>query len=583
MIPKNPFAFCRIPQIVVTALMALLIQTFARAEVRLPAVFSDHMILQRDIQTPFWGWAEPGEEVTVNFGGQSAKTITDRDGKWKVYLGKLGANPTSQVLTVSGKNTLKFMDVLVGDVWICAGQSNMGLYLGECDNASTEVPQANDPLLRILTVEERTSIVPDVDVTLWNGKKWRLCTPESANQFSGVGYFFGRELRRHTGIPIGLISSLHGGSQAQLWSSLDSIGKNIDADSEFKDWLAKREIVLDDYPQKLAAYLPLKQKYDVEMSRYWNEVENAPEFVAKMKLWEEERKIATAQGKVPPSRPEPSQPSPIAPNAPDGGPYSNFMVGNLYNAMIAPLMPFAIKGVIWYQGESNCGNSKQYRVLFPIMIADWRDKWGQGSFPFLFVQLPNINKPATEPVQENDLWPGIREAQALATSIPNTGMATIIDVGDPYEVHGKDKIDVGVRLSLVARCLVYGENVTYSGPTYDSMAVEGNKILISFKHARDGLIIGAPPWTPSGIIPPVSNELKGFAIAGSDKKWVWGHARINGDKVVVSSPQVPHPVAVRYGWADNPCCNLYNIEKLPATPFRTDNWETFSNQQTALN
>jgi sialate O-acetylesterase len=319
------------------------------------------------------------------------------------------------------------------------------------------------------------------------------------------------------------------------------------------------------------------------MTQYWNNVENAPEFVAKKKLWEEQRKVALGQGKLPPPRPEPSQPGPTAPDAPDGGPYSSFMVGNLYNAMIAPLMPFAIKGVIWYQGESNCNNSRQYRTLFPILIADWREKWGQGNFPFLFVQLPNINKPATGPVQDTDQWPGIREAQAMATTLPDTGMATIIDVGDPYEVHGRDKIDVGVRLSLVARHLVYGEDIVYAGPSYDAMALEGNKIRISFKHTGSGLMIGAPPWTPSGIIPPVAGELKGFAIAGSNKKWVWAQARINGDQVIVSSDQVVHPVAVRYGWADNPPCNLYNREKLPAAPFRTDDWEPSFPQPSARN
>lgn len=583
MIPKHPFAFGGVMQIVAAVSMMFVIPAFARAEVKVPAIFSDHMVLQRDIRIPVWGWADAGEEVTVTFGDQSAKTITDSDGRWKVCLEKVGANATSQTLTVSGKNTIKFTDVLVGDVWVCSGQSNMGVYLGECDNADSEVPNANDPWLRILTVEERTSIKPEEDVKLWNGKRWRLCTPEAANQFSGVGYFFGRELRKHLTIPIGLISSLYGGSQAQLWTSLEAIGKNIDADPEFKDWRAKREAVLDKYPQKLAEYLPAKEKYDAEMTRYWNEVENAPEFVARKKVWEEENKVAREQGKIPPPRPQPSQPRPTAPAPPDGGPYNSFMVGNLYNAMISPLMPYAIKGVIWYQGESNCNNSKQYRVLFPIMITDWREKWGQGNFPFLFVQLPNISKPATEPVQTNDRWPGVRDAQAKAMSLPNTGMATIIDVGDPDDVHGKDKIDVGVRLSLIARHLVYGEDIVYTGPTYDSMKVEGNKVWITFKNTGGGLAIGAPPWSPSGRIPPVASELKGFAIAGPDQKWVWAQARINRDQVVVSSDQAPNPVAVRYGWADNPPCNLYNKEKLPATPFRTDDWEAYPPPRTARN
>jgi sialate O-acetylesterase len=249
------------------------------------------------------------------------------------------------------------------------------------------------------------------------------------------------------------------------------------------------------------------------------------------------------------------------------------MVGNLYNAMIAPLIPYAIKGVIWYQGESNCNNSKQYRVVFPIMITDWREKWGQGNFPFLFVQLPNINKPATGPVQGEDRWPGVRDAQAKAMSVPNTGMATIIDVGDPDEVHGKDKIDVGVRLSLVARHLVYGEDIVYTGPTYDSMKVEGNSIRISFKSIGGGLMLGAPPWTANGKPVPPPDELTGFGIAGADKKWIWAKAEIDGNTAVVFSDAVPAPVAVRYGWVNNPDCDLYNKEGLPASPFRTDDWD----------
>jgi sialate O-acetylesterase len=582
MIPKHPFTFEGVMEIVAASIM-FVAPEFARAEIKLPANFSDHMVLQRDIQIPVWGWADAGEEVTVTFGDQRAKTITDNDGRWKVYLARVGANSTSQTLTVTGRNAITFTDVLVGDVWLCSGQSNMGVYLSECDNAGSELPKANDPLLRILTVEERTSIKPELDVKLWNGKPWRLCTPETAYKFSGVAYFFGRELRKHLGIPIGLISSVHGGSQAQLWTSVEAIGKNIDAEPEFKVWRAKREAVLGNYSQKLAAYLPAKEKYDVESTRYWNEVENASEFVARKKVWEDECKAAREQGKIPPRRPEPSQPRPTAPESPDGGPYNNFMVGNLYNAMIAPLIPYAIKGVIWYQGESNCDNSKRYRVVFPIMIADWRQKWGQGNFPFLFVQLPNIGPLATEPVQDQDRWPGIREAQTKALLLPNTGMATIIDVGDPDDVHGKDKMDVGVRLSLIARHLVYGEDIVHTGPTYASMKVEGKQVLITFGNTGSGLVIGSPPWTPSGNLPPIASELKGFAIAGSDQKWIWAKARINGDQVIVSSDHVPHPVAVRYGWADNPPCNLYNKAKLPAAPFRTGDWKPVSPSRTARN
>ncbi|SPE62748.1 conserved exported hypothetical protein [Verrucomicrobia bacterium] len=582
MIENNLSTFWRPIRLPVAAAALLSVAFCARAEIRLPAMFSDHMVLQRDIQIPVWGWADQGEKVTVQFGSQTVSTTANRDGKWKIYLQKRQANAVSQTLTVSGRNNIRFTDVLVGDVWVCSGQSNMGLYLGECDNASTEVPNAHDPLLRLLKVEERTCITPEADVKLWNGKKWQVCAPETANQFSGVAYFFGRELRLHIGIPIGLISSTYGGTRAQLWISRDAIERNLGRDPEFKTWLAERQTVLSEYSKKVKEYLPKKEKYDAEMLRYWNEVQT-PEYLARVEAWEQDSRIAREQGKVRPPRPEPSMPKPEAPEPPDKGPYNDFMVGNVYNAMIAPLTPYAIKGVIWYQGESNCGKSKQYRTLFPILIQDWREEWKEGDFPFLFVQLPNINKPATKPVQDEDPWPGIREAQSMALRLPNTGMATIIDVGDPDDVHGKDKLDVGNRLSLVARRRVYGENIVCCGPTFDSFTVEGSKVSIAFKNVGGGLMIGAPPWSPLGGIPSPADSLKGFAVASSDRRWVWAHAQIDGDRVVVSSDQVPHPVAVRYGWADNPPCNLYNKERLPATPFRTDNWEPALPTRTALN
>ena len=555
-------------------ILAIAISSSAQADVKLSALFSDHMVLQRGMKMPIWGWADPNEEITVTFGTSHATTKAGSDGKWKVYLDPSEANAQPQTLTVVGKNSVKFTDILVGDVWVCSGQSNMGLYVGECSNAAEELPKARDPLLRMFTVSEHTDIHPQEDVVPWPGAKtWEVSSPESASHFSGVGYFFGRELRKSLQIPIGLLRSVQGGSKAQLWISVGAIEKQIDADPEFKDWMEKRKQTLEAYPQRLAEYLPLKAQLEKDIKRWNNEVRNAPEFQEKMKLWEEDRKKCAAEGKPYPPRPQPSEPRPKGPDSPDGGPYSKFMVGNLYNAMIAPLTPFAIKGVIWYQGESNDDNSKQYHTLFPILIKDWREKWGQGNFPFLFVQLPNIRKPATEPVQNGDHWPVLREAQAKALSLPNTGMATTIDIGDPYDVHGKDKIDVGVRLSRVARHLVYGENIVFTGPAYDSMNIKGNKAFIHFKNAGSGLVIDAAPWTPSGKLPEVASELKGFAIAGEDKKWEWARAEIQGDQVVVSSERVPHPVAVRYGWADNPPCNLYNKEKLPAAPFRTDDWD----------
>jgi sialate O-acetylesterase len=242
----------------------------------------------------------------------------------------------------------------------------------------------------------------------------------------------------------------------------------------------------------------------------------------------------------------------------------------LYNGMIAPLIPYAIKGAIWYQGESNAGNGLEYQTLFPRMISGWREKWNQGDFPFLYVQLANFMAPQVKSSEGG--WAELREAQLKTLSLPNTGMAVIIDIGDAHDIHPKDKIDVGLRLALAAKHVAYKQDLVYSGPIYDSMKIEGNKIRLTFKDTGSGLQMSASPWTPTGVPVPAPTELTGFAIAGADQNWVWAKAQIDGNSVVVSSDQVPSPVAVRYGWASNPPCNLYNKEGLPASPFRTDDW-----------
>jgi sialate O-acetylesterase len=546
----------------------------AWADVRVPAMFSDHMVLQRDSRAAVWGWADAGEAVTVTFGGRSMKTTADGNGKWRVELGRMAANAAGQTLTVAGKNTVQFSDVLVGDVWVCSGQSNMGIQVGETWNAADVLPKTSDASLRLLRLSASTSLKPldDVKPSSGKGRGWVVSEPDSAKVFTAVGYFFGKELRRDLGIPIGLIESDQGGSMAQLWTSVDAIEKNVDADPEFKDWLVKRQAVVDAYPEKMKEYVPAMAAYDQAMKHWWNDVQNTPDAIAKRAHWDIDNKKARAEGKPPLPRLQPSEPRPTPPVAPDGGPYSNFMVGTLYNAMIAPLTPYSIKGITWYQGESNDKNAKQYGVLFPIMIKDWRAHWGERDIPFLFVQLPNINKPATEPVATKGFWAGMREAQEEALKLPMTGMATTIDVGDPYDVHGKDKFDVGYRLGLVGRHVAYGEKFVWRGPVYESMKVKKGSIEITFDNVGGGLVIGAAPWTPANKPAVLESELKGFAIAGDDRVWYYADARIVGKKVELSSKDVAHPVAVRYGWADNPPCNLYNVEKLPATPFRTDRW-----------
>lgn len=469
----------------------------APSVLKLPSLFSDHMVLQRDQPVPVWGEAAPDEEVTVTFGKASARTTADAAGKWKVALEKSAANVEPQTLTVAGRTTIRFTDVVVGDVWLCSGQSNMGLYLSECHNAATELPKAGDPLLRLFRVSERQTLRPQSEVPLWNDRRWVLSSPAESGTFSGVAYFFGRELRRSLNVPIGLINASFGGTMAQLWIDEDVFARNLDADPDFKVWLGKRKEMAAAHPDKL-------------------------------------------------------------PDGREFGAGTPFMVGVLYNAMIAPLQPFTIKGVAWYQGESNEANPKQYRTLLRLLITDWRAKWGQGDFPFLLVQLPNLRPPATAPVQNDDRWVWIREAQSKTLDVPNTGMAVTIDLGDANDVHPKNKMDVGVRLARVARKVAYGESLVATGPVFKGMTIQGSTAWLDFDSVGGGLV--------------AVGDLKGFAIAGADKVWVAAKAVIGGNRIAVSSDRVAQPVAVRYGWADNPPCNLYNVEKLPAAPFRTDEW-----------
>jgi len=533
--------------------IALFTASTLHADVKMPAIFGDHMVLQGEMKIPVWGMAEPDEAVTVTLGESTAKTKADEKGKWHVALPSSKFTDKAQVLTVAGRNTLKFEDVLVGDVWVCSGQSNMEFTMKRAHNAATEIPKADDPLIRLFFVTKKTSLVPVDEVT----GKWVLCTPETIPSFSAVGYFFAKELRPILKRPMGLIGTYWGGTPAQSWTSLPGLKKEpvLSGYIEAYDKVsADSEKLKEGYEERLAAYKEANQK--------WKD-ENGAAFDAEMAQWAEDRKKAIEANQPQPPKPTPAVPQPTAPPSPYG---TQNTPTALFNGMVAPLIPYAIKGVIWYQGEANAAKSEEYTTLFPTMIKDWREKWAQGDFPFLFVQLA-CYKPG------GPSWPLLRESQAKTLSVPNTGMASAVDVGNPADIHPADKLDVGHRLALVARHVAYGENIVFSGPMYESMKVEGDKVVIKFKHTGGGLAIGVPPWSPKGDVPPPADSLQGFVIAGEDKKFVPAEAKIEGDKVIVSSAQVPKPVAVRYAWDAVPVCNLYNKEQLPAISFRTNDWK----------
>lgn len=502
----------------------------ASANVRLPAIIGNNMVLQQGMNAAIWGWADPGEKVTVTIAGQTKTTTANGEGKWIVYLDPLDYGGPFQ-LVVSGRNTITLTNVLVGEVWLASGQSNMAMSVRGVRNAEQEIQQANYPRIRLFQVKLAVSLKPKDDVQ----GAWVECSPETVPGFSAVAYFFGRELHKQLGVPIGLINSSWGGTPAEAWTPLDKMRAHPD----LKPIVDRLEKQIQEHPDLVDRFEEYYQQWQQNFRKWWRE----------RSRWARAVEQAKAEGKQPPPPPKP--PSPVG---------SKNSPSVLYNAMIHPLIPFAIRGVIWYQGESNAGRAYQYRVLLPTMIQSWREAWGQGDFPFLIVQLANFMAQQKDP-NENSAWAELREAQLLTVkSVPNTGLAVIIDIGEANDIHPKNKQDVGRRLALWALGTTYGRNIIYSGPIYDSMSIEDGKIRLRFKHVGGGLVAEG------------GGELKGFAIAGEDRKFVWAKARIEGDTVVVWSEEVPKPVAVRYGWANNPVCNLYNAEGLPASPFRTDDW-----------
>jgi len=532
------------------------------ADVKLPAIFGDHMVLQQEAKVPVWGKADAGEKVTVTVADHTASTAASADGTWRVDLAPFPNGAAPMTMTVQGKNTLTFQDVLIGEVWLCSGQSNMWFPMKASMYAKTDGAKADDPSLRLYIVPLKTSLDPQTD----QAGSWQLCTPESIQEFSTAGYFFGREMRSVLKRPIGLIDSSMGNSVIQAWMSLSSLQQ----DPPFTSYITEYQKNVANFPTLNADYAQRQSAYETNLKNWTDQ------WSAKVKAYNEAAQQAKAAGQPPPPALSPADqgPRPQAPAAPDEkerGPT------NLFNAMISPLIPYAIKGALWYQGESNTNMPMEYRQLLVRMITDWRTRWGEGDFPFVIVQLPTTG--------ENAQWDNgafMAESQAKALSLPNTGMVATIDIGRD-DLHPKDKLDAGLRLALVARHIAYGENLVYSGPTYQSMTVEGNAIRLTFDNVGSGLTTGAPPWHPDNMHPAPPDKLLGFIIAGEDKKFVPADAKIDGSTVIVSSPQVPAPVAVRYAWTTPSAWknvpytfdfNLYNKDGLPAPLFRTDDWPT---------
>jgi sialate O-acetylesterase len=491
-------------------------------EIRLPSLISDGMVLQRDAKVNFWGTADSGEHVFVKLNGAQAATVVDGTGQWRLQLGPLSAGGPFAV-TITGKNHITLHNVFVGEVWVCSGQSNMGMTVGPTrppfytgvNNFQDELNHADYPMLHLFTVEKTVAGKPQRNVK----GNWLTARPETVNDFSAVGYFFGRELLKNIGVPIGMIHASLGSTTAETWTPKEVLASN----PELKSIVDADRTVSDDYRNVF-------ERFEYQFTH-----------------WKQASEMAERAG----------DPVPQPPKVPDDPRQNPNRPGALYNGMIAPITPYVIKGVVWYQGESNTDRPAQYAVLFPELIRSWRHAWGQGDFPFLFVQLTSwgIRYPYL-------LFPELREAQSKALEIPNTAMVITTDIGDGMDGHPKNKQDVAYRLALAAQAIAYGRDVIYLGPTYDSMKVEDHSVRVFFKHVYGRLTYRN--WPPG--------NRNGFEIAGTDQVFFPAEVSIDGETVLLHSDKVPQPVAVRYNWDINPWYNLYNLAGLPAAPFRTHPW-----------
>jgi sialate O-acetylesterase len=630
------------------------------SEISLPALFTDNMVLQQNRLSNIWGTATPEHKVTVQFNNQKKTAIADEEGNWTLQLDPGAAGGPFEMM-VFGVDTIALKNILVGEVWVCSGQSNMQMPLagwGEVVNFKQEIAAADYPNIRLFQVKHTTSLTQQNDV---DAEPWQECSPETVPEFSSTAYFFGRHLYNELKVPIGLVHTSWGGTIAEAWIAPDFLlqmkdfaeamqaqnalaekngNQQLDFETQMQMWSSTVDSIVAASNSGNTTYEAV-EAHDAEWKSIslpimWEKAglsgfdgvvwfrktielsveQAAGDFMLSLgpiddedvtfinglqigatNLYNTPREYPVAAGllkagknviavrvldtggdgglwgKAPqmflknsagttkslaggwkykvgmslkdmPPRPQ----SPDNPNRP----------AVLYNAMLEPLMPLTLRGAIWYQGESNAGRAYQYRELFPTMITSWRTHWKQGNFPFFFVQLANWRKVRENPVESE--WAELREAQTLTLSLPNTGMAVAIDIGDAVDIHPKNKQEVGRRLALNALARVYEKDIVFSGPIYKTMSVDGDKIRLEFDHVADGLV------AKGGV-------LTGFAIAGADSQFVWANAEIDGEKIVVSNSKIANPIAVRYAWADNPLCNLYNSAGLPASPFRTDDWD----------
>ena len=510
------------------SLLLLTLSTVAalHSAVTLSKVFGDHMVLQQDLPIRIFGKANPGEKITASIGENSATATTAADGGFRVELPSMQADGKSHTLIVSGSNTITLKDVLLGEVWICSGQSNMEWSVAASLNANTEIAAADHPMIRLYNVPGHVaSPTPMEDPR----GKWEVCSPATISGFSAVGYYFGRALQKELNVPIGLVGTNWGGTRIEPWTP--PVGfRQVEG--------------LEDYSESLDILDPATPIGKKHLAAYMAQME---EWMAQAKAnLKAEKRISNP---------------PVLNNTPKGG------ASTIYNGMVHGLIPLSARGAIWYQGESNAGDGLRYEYLKEALVKGWRTVFENQDLSFYWVQLANFQNPSVNP--EGGGWGPVREGQRRALRIPKTGMAVIIDIGEANDIHPRNKQDVGARLALWALAKDYGKKVTYSGPLYKSMKIEGDKIRIYFDHAEAGLITAKK----EGIAPAeeTQEEVTQFAIQEQNGSWYWAKAKIEGDTVLVYANGVSKPQHVRFGYQSNPDdINLYNFEGLPASPFTTE-------------